>query len=73
MIGMDSYLNAYVDRRMKYIVDEWDLATKADLSDFASRLAALEQEIPRLKVFGQEAADKLSGLETRAAHLRGRV
>ena len=35
MIGMDSYLNAYVDRRMKYIVDEWDLATKADLSDFA--------------------------------------
>ncbi|MFZ1128393.1 hypothetical protein [Methanoregula sp.] len=73
MIGMDSYLNAYVDRRMKYIVDEWDLATKADLSDFASRLAALEQEIPRLKAFGQEAVDKLTGLETRADKLKGRV
>ncbi len=28
MIGMDSYLDAYVDRRMKYIVEEWDLSTK---------------------------------------------
>ena len=73
MIGMNSYLNAYVDRRMKYIVDEWDLATKADLSDFASRLAALEQEIPRLKAFGQENVDKLTGLETRADKLKGRV
>ena len=25
MIGINTYLNAYVDRRMKYIVDEWDL------------------------------------------------
>ena len=73
MIGMDSYLNAYVDRRMKYIVDEWDLATKADLVEFTSRIAALEQEIPRLKAFGQESADKLTGLETRAAKLKGRI
>jgi uncharacterized small protein (DUF1192 family) len=73
MIGMDSYLNAYVDRRMKYIVDEWDLSTKSDLSDFTSRLAALEQEIPRLKAFDHAAADKLTGLEARAAKLKGRI
>jgi hypothetical protein len=73
MIGINSYLNAYVDRRMKYIVEEWDLATKADLVDFTVRLAALEQEIPRLKAFDQAAADKLTGLEARAAKLKGRI
>ncbi|WP_424029014.1 hypothetical protein [Methanoregula sp.] len=73
MIGMNSYLNAYVDRRMDAIVDEWDLATKADLSDFTTRLAALEQEIPRLKAFDHTAADKLTELENRAGQLKGRI
>jgi hypothetical protein len=73
MIGMDTYLNAYVDRRMKYIVDEWDLSTGNDLSDFMGRLDALEQEIPRLKAFEHAAADKLTDLETRARKLKGRM
>ncbi|MDD1687377.1 hypothetical protein [Methanoregula sp.] len=73
MIGMDSYLNAYVDRRMKSIVEEWDLSTGADLSDFTERLYALEQEIPRMQAFGHTAADKLTELETRARKLKGRV
>jgi len=71
MIGADNYLNAYVDRRMKYIVDEWDLATHPDLSDFVGRLYALEQEIPRLKAFEYTASDKLTELETWASNLRG--
>jgi hypothetical protein len=73
MIGMNSYLDAYVDRRMKYIVDEWDLATKADLSEFTGRLEALEQEIPRIRAFDHAAADRLTVLETRAAKLKGRI
>ncbi|MDP3563338.1 MAG: hypothetical protein Q8R70_02490 [Methanoregula sp.] len=73
MIGPDNYLHAYVDRRMKYIVDEWDLSTHTDLSDFVGRLYALEKEIPRLKAFEQTAADKLTELETRANKLKGRV
>lgn len=73
MIGMDSYLNAYVDRRMKYIVEEYDLSTRNDLVDFTTRLDALEQEIPRLKTFEQEAADKLAALEARARALKGRM
>jgi hypothetical protein len=73
MIGMDSYLDAYVDRRMKLIVDEWDLSTRADLTEFSGRLAALEQEIPRLRTFEQEASDKLAALEKRAEKLKGRV
>ena len=73
MIGPENYLNAYVDRRMKYIVEEWDLSTHTDLSDFVGRLYALEQEIPRLKTFEHTAADKLTELETRAAKLKGRM
>ncbi|MDO9323686.1 MAG: hypothetical protein Q7T80_01885 [Methanoregula sp.] len=73
MMGTDNYLHAYVDRRMKYIVDEWDLATHTDLSDFVGRLYALEQEIPRLKAFEHTAADKLTELENRAAKLKGRM
>ncbi len=73
MIGMDAYLDAYVDRRMKYIVDEWDLATGGDLDDFTARLSALEQEIPRLTAFWQSAAGKLTELETRARALKGRI
>ena len=73
MIGPDNYLHAYVDRRMKYIVDEWDLTTYTDLSDFTSRLYAIEQEIPRLKTFEHAAADKLTELENRAARLKGRM
>ena len=71
MIGMSTYLNAYVDRRMKYIVDEWNLSTRTDLSDFVSRLEALEQEIPRLKAFERAASDKLTELEARARKLKG--
>ena len=73
MIGTDKYLNAYVDRRMKYIVDEWDLSTRTDLTDFTGRLAAIEQEIPQLKAFEHTASDKLTELETRAGKLKGRV
>ncbi|MDO9550613.1 MAG: hypothetical protein Q7J03_06520 [Methanoregula sp.] len=73
MIGMNTYLNAYVDRRMKYIVDEWDLSTGTDLVDLTSRLDAIEQEIPRLKAFENAASDKLTELETRANKLKGRI
>lgn len=73
MIGMNSYLNAYVDRRMQAIVEEWDLSTRADLSDLTLRLDALEREIPGLKVFEKSAAEKLTELETRARKLKKRA
>jgi len=72
MNPMDSYLNAYVDRRMNYIVGEYDLATRNDLGNFTTRLEALEKEIPRLKTFEAEAAEKLTALEARARALKGR-
>jgi len=38
MIGMDRYLDAYVDRRMAAIVEEWDLATQSDLGNIPAGL-----------------------------------
>jgi polyhydroxyalkanoate synthesis regulator phasin len=73
MIGMKGYLNAYIDRRMKYVIEEWELSTRNDIADFSGRLEALEQEIPRLKAFEKSAGDKLTQLENRAKVLKGRT
>ena len=71
MIGQDRYLNSYVDRRMKYVIEEWDLATRNDPSDFTRRLSAVEEEIPRIKTFEEKASGKLAELESRAKKLKG--
>ncbi len=73
MISMNSYLNTYVDRRMQAVVDEWELSTRADLSDLVRRLDALEKEIPLRQAFEKSAADRLTSLEARAKKLKGRT
>jgi polyhydroxyalkanoate synthesis regulator phasin len=72
MIGK-KYMNAYVDRRMKSIVEEWDLSRKDDIADFTSRLDAIEQEIPHLKESKKASLEKLMELEIRARKLKERV
>jgi polyhydroxyalkanoate synthesis regulator phasin len=72
MIGK-KYMNAYVDRRMKSIVEEWDLSRKDDIADFSSRLDAIEQEIPRLKESKKASVEKLTELEIRARKFKERV
>ena len=73
MIGTKRYMDAYVDRRMKSIVEEWDLSRKDDISDFTARLDAIEQEIPRLKQSKKASVEKLMELEIRARRLKERV
>ena len=70
MIGMKNYMNAYVDRRMKSVVEEWDLSRKDDITDFTGRLDAIEQEIPRLKEAKKASVEKLTELEIRARKLK---
>ena len=72
MIGK-KYMNAYVDRRMKSIVEEWDLSRKDDIADFSSRLDAIEQEIPGLNQSKKASLEKLMELEIRARRLKERV
>ena len=73
MIGMKNYMNAYVDRRMKSVVEEWDLSRKDDVADFTARLDAIEQEIPRLKESKKASVEKLAELETRARKLKEKI
>ena len=73
MIGMKNYMNAYVDRRMKSVVEEWDLSRKEDITDFTARLDAIEQEIPRLKESKKASMEKLMELEIRARKLKERI
>jgi len=72
MIGMKNYMNAYVDRRMKTVVEEWDLCRKEDVTGFTARLDAIEQEIPRLKESKKASVEKLTELEIRARKLKER-
>jgi hypothetical protein len=73
MIGMKNYMNAYVDRRMKSVVEEWDLSRKDDITDFTGRLDAIEQEIPLLKEAKKASVEKLTELEIRARKLKERI
>jgi hypothetical protein len=73
MIGMKNYMNAYVDRRMKSVVEEWDLSRKEDITDFTKRLDTIEQEIPRLKESKKASLEKLTELEIRARRLKERI
>ena len=73
MMGMKNYMNAYVDRRMKSVVEEWDLSRKDDITDFTARLDAIEQEIPRLKESKKASMEKLRELEIRARKLKERI
>jgi hypothetical protein len=73
MIGMNNYLNTYVDRRMKSIVEEWDLSTRTDISDLTTRLGAIEQEIPLIKISRQATSAKLAELENRAKKLKEKL
>ena len=50
MVGMDSYMNAYLDRRMKDLIQDWDLATQNDLGDFEDRLQAIEETTKQIEI-----------------------
>ena len=73
MSVMKNYMNAYVDRRMKSVVEEWDLSRKDDITDFTARLDAIEQEIPRLKESKKASMEKLMELEIRARKLKEKL
>jgi hypothetical protein len=70
MVGMDSYMNAYLDRRMKNLIQDWDLATQNDLGDFESRLQAIEESTKEIASFETSAEIKLEELEHRLLAVR---
>jgi hypothetical protein len=71
MVGIDSYMNKYLDRRMKYLIEEWDLSTRQDAGDFETRLSAVEDAAREIGDFETSAEAKLDELETRLKKLQG--
>lgn len=63
-------IGSYLDRRMKYLIAEWDLATRRDLGDLPVRLSALEEEARKCAGFEAAASAKLSELEERLERVR---
>ena len=70
MTGFDNYMNTYLDRRMKDIIEEWDLGTRRDFGDFPDRLWSVEKEIRELGVFEKGAEARLTVLEQRLIRCR---
>jgi polyhydroxyalkanoate synthesis regulator phasin len=70
MVGIDSYMNTYLDRRMKYLIQDYDLATRQDLGTFESRLQAVEEATGEIDIFEAEAEEKLGALEARLKNLK---
>ena len=70
MVGIDSYMNTYLDRRMKLLIQEWDLATANDLTDMENRLHAIEEDVKDIESFETSAGMKLDNLEQRLWRLK---
>jgi hypothetical protein len=70
MVGMDSYMNKYLDRRMKALIEEWDLGTKNDLGDFEDRLVAVEEGAREIGMFEINADVRMDELEARLNRLK---
>ena len=66
------YMNKYLDRRMKYLIEEWQIATKNDVADFSTRLNAISVEAAKLTTFEKNAEATLSVLEARAKKLEAK-
>ena len=69
---IDKYMNSYLDRRMKYLIEEWQIATKNDLADFDRRIKAISTEADKLEASGKSSESRLVVLETRAMALEAR-
>ena len=67
---LDGYVDEYLDKNMEFLIDEWQLATKKEISDFKRRVKVLEEEIAPLTEFEAHAADKLTELETRLKKMK---
>lgn len=72
-MSMDRYMNAYIDRRMKLVIDDWQLATTADIRDLSQRFRQVWQDAEGLKTFERESQDRMDRMEERIRKLKERM
>ncbi len=69
-MGIDNYLNAYVDRRMALLIDEYGITTKADLADQTQKIKKLEQAVEKFHTFDKDAKKRITNLKERVDNLK---
>lgn len=67
---IERYMGGYLDRRMKYHIEEWQLATRRDIADEEARLSALKNEVTGLSASAGTASDRMARLEERVRQLK---
>jgi len=72
-MNMDNYLNSYLDRRMKLMIDEWQISTTSDLKDLSLRYHRVKDEVESLKTFERQSQDRMDRMEERVRSLRERM
>lgn len=70
MVGFNDYMNSYLDRRMKHIINEWNLGTMQDFGDYQVRLRSVENEISNMRRFTEDADTQLTDMEERLEKVR---
>ncbi|QVV89910.1 hypothetical protein KHC33_05265 [Methanospirillum sp. J.3.6.1-F.2.7.3] len=69
-MNMDNYLSSYLDRRMKLMIDDWQLSTTADIRDLSQRYRKVKQDLDSLKTFERESHDRMDRMEERIRALQ---
>ncbi len=72
-MNLDNYLNAYLDRRMREMIDDWHLATTHDIKDLSQRYRHVRHDVDRLKSFERESKDRIDRMEERIRKLSERM
>ena len=72
-MSMDNYLDAYLDRRMKNMIDEWQISTTSDIRDLSQRYHRVKNEVDSLKTFERESKDRMDKMEERVRALKERM
>lgn len=72
-MSMDNYLNTYLDRRMKQMIDEWQISTTSDIRDLSQRYHRVKAEVDGLKSFELESKNRMDRMEERIRSLRERM
>jgi hypothetical protein len=69
---LNRYMDAYVDRRMPALIEEWQIARRDAVGDLDRRIGSVESEIAHIRTFERTATERLISLEARAQAIRGR-
>lgn len=67
---IDSYVDEYLDRNMEYLIEEWELVTRKDISEYWKRMQLVERELEPLAKFESAVSEKLTVLEERLKKIK---